>query len=385
MSLSRRKLLQALTAGATAAAAAPALAWPHALGAGPEPPRASMPGGPILLNANENAYGCSPRLLDALHEAANFANRYPVSTYGPLTERIAAMHKVTPDHVLLGVGSTEILRMAPLAFTGAGKKTVMASPTYEVVARQTTLAGAELDQVPLAADWTHDLDAILAHTDARTGLVYVCNPNNPTATITPRKDLETFFAKLPSNAYILLDEAYHHYVEPSDRYVSFLDKPIDHPRLIVARTFSKIYAMAGMRLGYAIAPPDVVTQLRAHHVDNGITNLTARVALTALDDTETAAQNAKTNAADRQEFFRQVRARKLKAMDSQANFAMFETGRPVEQVIAYFTENNISVGRKFPPLNTHLRVSFGTPPQMKEFWRVWDLMPAASSTQSKLL
>jgi histidinol-phosphate aminotransferase len=373
---SRRNFLQGIGAGAAAALATPALSWPSELAG--EPARNHEIGGPILLNANENPYGASERLLEAIRDAATICNRYPIRQYAPLTAHLAAMHGVSEDRVVLGVGSTEILQTSVLAFA-RGKKTVTGSPTYEVVGKQVQLMGAELKTVPLMADWSHDLDAMLEQTDANTGLVYICNPNNPTATITPRKQIEAFIAKMPAGTMLLIDEAYHHYVPASEtNYASFIDRPVNDPRLIVARTFSKIYAMAGMRLGYAVTSPEVAARLWGHRVNSAISTITARSAITALDDTETAHHNAEINARDRADFFRQAHKRGLKPIESQANFAMFDTGRPVEEVIAFFSKNNILVGRKFPPLDTHLRVSFGTPPEMEEFWRVWDSLAATA-------
>lgn len=372
--LSRRNFLRSIGGGATAAVAAPTLGW--ALDPVGEPSRSREEGGPILLNANENAYGASERLLESIRDAASVGNRYPGTHYPPLVERLAAMHGVSADHVVLGVGSTEILRMSVLAFAGVERKqTITALPTYEVVGRQARLLGTGLTEVPMTSTWTHDLETMLSRASAQTGLVYICNPNNPTATITPRKQIEAFIAKMPASTYLLIDEAYHHYATPSDDYVSFLDRPVNDPRVIVARTFSKIYAMAGMRLGYAVAAPETAKRLAAHRVDNAISTITALSAVTALGDMETAQHNAEVNARDRAEFFRQAQIRGLKPINSQANFVMFDTGRRVEDVIAYFSKNNIEVGRKFPPLDTSLRISLGTPPEMQEFWRVWDTLP----------
>jgi histidinol-phosphate aminotransferase len=158
-----------------------------------------------------------------------------------------------PQQVIIGCGSSEILRMAAIAFSGSGKKVILAHPTFELMAESARRAGAQIISVPLRSDYSHDLDNALSHADATTGLVYICNPNNPTGSLTRRQDLEAFLRELPSTAYVLMDEAYHHYVGGSPEYASFIDRPVDDPRIVVARTFSTIYGLAGVRIGYASA------------------------------------------------------------------------------------------------------------------------------------
>jgi histidinol-phosphate aminotransferase len=362
-------------------AAATAVPWPLAgvsSAAVFEPTRPSNADGFIRLNSNENVYGPSRKTLEAIRAAVSTANRYPYMHYDELTARIASFHRVKPEQVLLGCGSTEILRMAAQAFLGGGKKLVQASPTFEAAYYYAQSTGAEVESVPLTAEFAHDLDGMLAHASGSTALVYICNPNNPTASITPRKHLEDFLGKLSPAAYVLIDEAYHHYAGESSRYVSFLDHPINDQRLIVARTFSKVYGLAGLRLGYGIASPATAGRMRAFATLDNVNGMVVRAAIAALDDQQAVREFVKRNADERQEFFNQAMARMLKPIDSHANFVMMNTHHPVAEVIEHFQQNNILIGRRFPAMDTYMRVSLGTPDEMQAFWRAWDLLPYAN-------
>ena len=373
MPISRRNFLGTLGLGATAAAVGFTGFEPIAFG---EPPRASTPGGPILLNANENAYGMFPSVEKAAAEGLRLANRYPFKIYNDMVERIAAYNKVSSKQVLLGNGSTEVLAMASRAFTGPGRKLIAAVPTFEASPAYSRDRGAQVVEIPLTAGYAHDLDAMLARAGSDTGLVYICNPNNPTASLTPRRDIEAFLRRLPADTYVLIDEAYHHFATDSPDYVSFIDKPVDDPRVIVARTFSKIYGMAGLRLGYSVAAEKTTKLLQAWQLEDNGNMIALHVGLAALaDDTAMHAAVAR-NAADRKEFMRQAAMRKLHTIPSYANFAMVETGRPVRQLIHHFHNDNIAVGRPFPRMENFLRVSFSRPDDMAAFWQSWDKLPA---------
>jgi histidinol-phosphate aminotransferase len=175
--------------------------------------------------------------------------------------------------------------------------------------------------------------------------------------------------------YVLIDEAYHHYVSASARYASFLDRPAENERVIVIRTFSKIYAMAGLRLGYAVASPQLVEKVRHYLTDVDLNCAAVAAGRAALADSENVRTFAKRNTDDRQEFFNQAMARMLKPIDSHTNFVMMDAHQPADDAIAHFLKNKVRIGRHFPPLANHIRVSLGTPAAMNEFWRIWDLLP----------
>jgi histidinol-phosphate aminotransferase len=374
MSITRRNFVRNIAAGAAVTAGLPAVA-DLAFSELVPGVRASEPGGPIILSRNENAYGPSQKVIASMQDSLQFANRYPDPAVNALRARIAQSHSIKPEQLVLGCGSGEILSVCASAFLPPGKKLITAVPTFEAIGRCAKTMGAEVAEVPLTKTFSHDLAAILAQADASAGLVYICNPNNPTGSLTPRKDLEAFIRKLPATTTVLIDEAYHHFAGPSEDYASFIDHPVDDDRVIVARTFSKVFGLAGIRVGYAVGAPEKIKALAARRLPEGLNAIGARAALVAYDDLDYVQLSIKRNAADRQEFFHQANARKVRGIDSHANFAMLESSRPAVDVIEHFRKNNIAIARLFPSMNTHVRVSFGTPDQMNEFWRVWDLMP----------
>lgn len=374
MTLSRRNFLRNVGMGAAAAGAVSALPLGESLLFAGEPPRAARVGGPILLNANENAYGAFPSVRSAMQEAFSVCNRYPDASEETFRERVAAFHKVKVEQVMAGCGSGEILKIAADTFTGPGKKLVQASPTFEALGAYARAGGAEVVRVPLNKDSAHDLDAMLAACGSDTGLVYICNPNNPTASLTPRRDLETFLKKLPAGVVVLMDEAYHHFVDSPD-YTSFLDRPVEGEQMLVARTFSKVYGLAGARMGYGVAAPKRIEAMWQHRLFDSTNQMALHGAMAALDDSAAMHAAVERNARDRAEFVKQAQARKVALVPSQANFVMMHTGRPVREVIAHFQQQNIRVGRPFPPMETYLRVSLGRPAEMQAFWKAWDQMP----------
>jgi len=383
--ISRRTLLRRMGAGAAAVVAAPSLAEPalgQSLTASVRSASAITPTGPVRLHKNEPAYGPSRRAIAAMQEAAlNEASRYPDVASEALRTRIAGLHGVTTDRIVLGCGSSEILRMAVEAFVGSRRTLISAVPTFELVGRCARRGGAEVVAVPLTRNHAHDLDAMLARADAAAGLVYICNPNNPTGTLTRRPELEAFLRRLPATTYVLIDEAYHHYVGESADYASFIDRPIDDPRLIVTRTFSNVCGLAGARVGYGVAAPEtaqLLTSGRPPEELNLVNALAAAGAIAALDDIEHVRMSVQRNADDRQEFFNQANARMLRPIDSQTNFVLLDTERPAAGIVEHFRINDVLVSGPFAPFDTHIRVSLGTPAEMREFWRVWDLLPGLS-------
>jgi histidinol-phosphate aminotransferase len=332
--------------------------------------------GPVRLHLNENAWSASPKATSAIRDGgATAANRYPGAQEESLRSRLADLHAVSPGQVVLGCGSSEILRMAATAFSGSGRKVIVALPTFESISDAARRAGTEVVSVPLRSDHAHDLDEMLARTGADTGLVYVCNPNNPTGSLTRRRDLERFLQRLPTTAYVLMDEAYHHYVSGSSEYGSFLDHPVDNPRLVVVRSFSTIHGLAGLRIGYAVASADTARLLAACRVPDSVSGVAAMAAIAALDDTVHVRTSASRNADDRQEFCNQANARMLRTIDSHANFVMLNTGRPAVSIIDHFATNRVLVAGPFHGYEKYIRVSLGTPAEMREFWRVWGLLP----------
>ncbi|MEO5936751.1 MAG: aminotransferase class I/II-fold pyridoxal phosphate-dependent enzyme [Terriglobales bacterium] len=373
MQLSRRRFFQT-----SAIASAAALATPSDLFAEifAEPQRTSQPGGPILLNGNENPYGPWASLMRSMQGGLMLAHRYPDANVEAFVAKIAELHRVKPEQIVTGCGSGEILQVCAALFTAADMPLVTAAPTFEAIARHTRVRGREIKTVPLTSDYAHDLDGMAAAVAGRPALLYICNPNNPTASLTPRKAIEAVLGKLHPKSFVLVDEAYHHFALSSPDYTSFLDKPVDDDRVIVARTFSKIYGLAGLRMGYAVGASAVMKKMGQHSLPENINTVAAECGVAALSDASGLAAAIKRNAADRDEFLRQARQRNVKLIPSFGNFVMIDTGKPIRQVITHFRQNNVHIGRPFPPYDTHARISLGKPEEMTAFWKVWDRMNA---------
>jgi histidinol-phosphate aminotransferase len=374
MPVSRRTLLRQIGVGAVVGAAAPALRGFDRVSES-DSLRVPTAADPVLLYRNENPYGPSEKVLAVLRESVASGNRYPRTEYDTLIGKLAAQHKVMPEQIVLGCGSGEILGMAALAFLKPGKKLVQGAPTFPSLGKLAQAAGVEVTSIPLNKRYEHDLAVMQDAAQTSTGLVYIVNPNNPTGTITPRKDIEAFIGKLPSDVTVLIDEAYHHFVTPNTAYESFLERHFDDPRIIVSRTFSKIYGLAGMRIGYAVATPEMAKRLPAGFPNWSVSVVSARAASAALDDVDYVRLGIKRNTDDRQEFMNQVNARMLRAIDSQANFVMVNPMRSPDEVIEHLKKNHILIGPKYPVLDKYIRVSLGTPGEMQAFWCAWDLMP----------
>src|SRR6266513_2708364 len=250
--ISRRKFAQLLGAGAAAAVVRPTFSFAT------EPVPKSMVQGVVRLSANENPYGPSPKALKAMNDAFNLSCRYPDEHNDMLIDALAKLNGVNRNEILLGDGSGESLKLCAETVTGPKQGTlVVGDPTFEAIINNASANGAEVVKVPLTGTFNHDLPKMMDA--AKEGLIYVCNPNNHTASITPKNEVRDFITKTPRQTMILVDEAYFHYADSPD-YESAIPLIKDHPNLIVSRTFTKIYGMAGLRCGYAVAQPETIAQ-----------------------------------------------------------------------------------------------------------------------------
>jgi histidinol-phosphate aminotransferase len=370
MAINRRNLLKHFAGGVAVGAALPHLA--RALDAKP-PESGGHIKAPLRLNHNENAYGASEKAMVAIRESATLATRYPESK-DTLREAIARHHGIKTEQVVLGAGSIDVLRMIARRHLTPKKKLILGLPTCDLLAIYARALGAPVRAVPLRKDHAHDLEAMLANADDMTGLVYICNPNSPTGTLTDRKQIEAFLMKLPAAITVVVDEAYHHYAGESGAYASFIDHPAKRQGLIVTRTFSAVHGLAGLRVGYAVAPPETARELAADELPFAVNQVAIAAASAAIADTEHVRTCVARNANDRQEFFNQVNARMLRALDSHANFVLLNVMRPSDGIIEHYKKNDILLPDPIPSMPTYVRVSLGQPDEMKEFWRVWDLL-----------
>jgi histidinol-phosphate aminotransferase len=351
--LSRRAFAQLVGAGAAAAAALPT---PSLLAAAP---RESL----IRLNANENPYGPSPAALAAIREAMPLAWRYPDEAAEKLATALAQLHGVPQNHILAGDGSSEILKLAQLAFTGPGRKLAMAVPTFEAIGIYARASGVDIVTVPLDRNYAHDLTALAA---TNAPLIYVCNPNNPTGSITPPNAMRAFLEKVPATTTVLVDEAYHHYADGS-AYESVAPLVKSLPNLIVARTFSKIYGMAGLRCGYALAQPELIRRMEAQSQWDSLNVLALAAARASIADTQHVADGKRRNRETRDAVVASMKRMRHDVIPSHANFVMIDTGRDVKPLITALRGRGVQVGRFFPALPQHLRVTIGKPQQMDRF------------------
>jgi histidinol-phosphate aminotransferase len=319
----------------------------------------------VRLSSNENPYGPSQAALKAMTDGFSLAWRYPDEQADTLADELARMLGVPAEQVLLGDGSGEILKLSAAAFTGRDKKIVIANPTFEAIARHAGVANAEIVKIDLTPDYSHDLKKMLAAATG-AGLIYICNPNNPTASITSKSELSDFLAKLSPATVVLVDEAYHHYVESSD-YESVIPLVKQYPNLIVARTFSKIYGMAGLRCGYCVTQRANISQMRTHQIFDSVNIMALVAALASLKDTEQVTRGRRLNTEVKKSVCAELDTLGYRYIPSHANFMMIDIRREVRPVIGTLRNRGVEVGRLFPALPNFMRVTIGTAPEMKTF------------------
>jgi len=370
LKLSRRSFTKVIGAGAAFAALRPIdelkASWTTVLpGSSAGDPQPKV----VRLSSNENPYGPSPASLKAMTDSFNLAWRYPDEYADMLSEELAKLHGVPVEQLLLGDGSGEVLKLCATAFTSKDKKLVMANPTFEAIGRHAAVAGAEVVKINLTADYHHDLQKMLAAANS-AGLIYICNPNNPTASITPRSDVADFLSKLPRQTVVLVDEAYHHYVESSD-YESVIPLVKDNPNLIVARTFSKIYGMAGLRCGYCVTQRENVRMMSAHQIFDSVNIMALVAAVAGLKDPNHVPTGRKLNTEVKRSVCSELDTLGYHYIPSHANFMMIDLRREVRPIIGALRSRNVEVGRTFPALPSFLRVTIGTGSEMKAFMKAF--------------
>jgi histidinol-phosphate aminotransferase len=359
MSISRRKFAQLLGVGAAGAVVRPTFSFAT------ETVTKSTTTGVVRLSSNENPYGPSPKALKAMTDSFGLSCRYPDEHNDELLGALAKLTGVNRDQIALGDGSSEILKLCAETFTGPNRgNLVAADPTFEALLNYASAGGAEVVKIPLTPSFSHDLAKMSAA--AKTGLIYVCNPNNPTASITPKDELREFIAKTPSQTTILVDEAYFHYADSPD-YESVIPLVKDHPNLIVARTFSKIYGMAGLRCGYCVAQKETIERMHPHQMWDSVNCLALAAAIASLTDSDQVANGKRLTSEAKTFVTSELYKMGYKQIPSQANFIMFDVKRPVVPLIKALNERNVQVGRLFPALPNHMRLTIGKKTEMESF------------------
>ncbi len=365
-SISRRHFL-----GAGAALGALALTGCQSGGSlAKEPPFAPSPAqsGPLALNFNENSLGLPPSAQQALAEALPTAFRYPDQAKADLMASLAAHHQIDAGQLIYGNGSSEILKMAVDALAVEGAQLVMPDPTYGVVEDYALARGMKVVKVPLTSEFETDLAAMKAAVAAHPGksVVYLCNPNNPTGLMLPQGELNAWLKEGSETLGFIVDEAYAEYVN-DPTFVSAIALTGHNPHLVVARTFSKIYALAGLRVGYGIAHPQRIQAMAAQaSIDNA--NLAGCVAAkAALDDPEWVTQSRASNQQSLALVLATLDALGLKALPCNANFLFHEVKGDTATYQQRMKEAGILVGRAFNHSNGWNRLSLGRPDEMTRF------------------
>jgi histidinol-phosphate aminotransferase len=323
--------------------------------------------GMIRIDSNENPNGPGVRAFEAMRGTFSEANRYPVVLEDDLTAEIARTLGVKPENIMLGCGSSEVLRSAVQAFTSPARALVSPSPSFELAADYARFAGVPVKSPRVDGKLRTDLDAI-ADAANGAGLVYLCNPNNPTATVHGKAAIAGFIdavGKKSPQTIVLIDEAYHEYVE-DPAYSTAVPMALDNPRMFVARTFSKVFGMAGMRVGYAVGRPETLARMRGWMLGSSVNQLALAAAKATVGDLTRIADEKKKNHDAKIFTAKAFASLGYEVIPSDANFMMIDIKRDVKAFKAECIKKGVAVGRPFPPLDTHLRVSIGTMAEMQK-------------------
>ena len=318
--------------------------------------------GPVMINANENPLGPCPAALAAIGTSAQTGGRYDAFGEVDRLTAVYARHVGLPaDHVLVYAGSSEPLQYSVLAFTSPTAAYVTADPSYEAGMGAAQAAGAPVLKVPLTSTCAHDVKAMVAASPT-AGVIYLCNPNNPTGTVTPQKDIVWAEQHKPKGSILLVDEAYIHFAEMP----SAVDLVAQGKDVIVLRTFSKIYGMAGIRCGVAMGRPDLLAKLQRYGM-NPLPVTAAAAATASLAQPTLLETRRKINTDARGTTIAWLQTRGWACTPSVSNCFMIDTGHPAKQVIEAMQARDVYIGRTWPAWPNHVRVSVGTPEEMARF------------------
>lgn len=374
MPLSRRSFLASLgAAGAGTVAAsrtAHALGWMSARGhEGARGDAGRLTGATdlIRLDSNENPNGPAADAIDAVMRMFSEAARYPDTHEEALQVAIAAHHKVSVDSVLLGCGSTEILALATQALTSPSRRLLTVAPTFETPRDVAARNNVPMQAINVDGSLRIDLQAMYELCQG-AGLLFICNPNNPTGTLHGIDDLTHFIARVNARSpesYLLIDEAYFEYVE-DPTYGTAIPEAVRNPRVIVSRTFSKVYGMAGMRAGYAIAHPETIRRLQPWRTPSGVNAFAAAAALSSLELPDHVTRQRALNTRARTFAMHAIRELGFTVVPSQTNFFLTDIKRDPRDFQRAMRARGVAVGRYFAPLTTHARISIGTMAEMEQ-------------------
>ncbi|MGD2295408.1 MAG: histidinol-phosphate transaminase [Candidatus Aminicenantes bacterium] len=323
---------------------------------------------PIRMMYNENPYAPSPSARQAMTKAFEEANLYSFSrgdAYDTLREIIAEQVGLTPEHIIVSAGSTEILRVAALIAGLEGGEIIAPHPTYGTMLRYAESMGVKVHRVPVDKNLGFDLTAMREKMTDKVKLIYICNPNNPTGTITPWGQLRPFCEEMAQKAKVFVDEAYHEFVA-DPQYRSMVELVKEGHNVIVSRTASKIHGLAGLRVGFGIADPAQIRKLRARKTGtNNIIGL--RAAIASYQDLDFQEFCRRKNSEAKGIVYRLFEKTGQRFLKSHTNFVFFHTGKPIEEFQKTMLEQGIIVGRPFPPFLDWCRLSMAKPEEMEIF------------------
>jgi histidinol-phosphate aminotransferase len=316
----------------------------------------------VMIDSNENPLGPCQAAREALSAIIPQGGRYLDNLTDELIHIFAQQEGLNPEYVHAFPGSSPPLRFAVIAFTSPQKSYVTADPGYEAGMMAASASQARIVKVPLTKTYAHDVKAMLAAApDA--GLFYICSPNNPTGTLTPHSDIEYLVENKPKDSVVMVDEAYIHFCDAQ----STLDLVKAGKDVVVLRTFSKTYGMAGLRCGFAIARPDLMGRIMDRAGWNFMP-ITALVAASAsLKDPRLVPERRRINASIRQETFQWLDRNGYSYIASESNCFLLDTRRPGKQVIDAMAKQNVFIGRIWPVLPNHVRITVGTHDEMQQF------------------
>ena len=324
--------------------------------------KGQIPPDAVMINANENPRGPCPEAQEAMRNIVAKGGRYMYGLTDDLAKTLAEVEGVKPEYVRIFAGSSAPLHQSVLAFCSPQKGYVVADPGYEAGGRAAKFIGAKAFNIPLTQDYAHDVRA-MAKADPNAGLIYLCNPNNPTGSLTTRENMEWLLANKPAGSVLMVDEAYIH-ISPSA--VSMVDMAAKDKDLIVLRTFSKLFGMAGLRAGAAIGRPDLLDKIMPYSA--GAMPVTSMVGATVSLKVKGLVQERRKYIADvREDVFAFLNKHKFHYVPSESNKFMVDVKRPGREVIEAMTKEKVYIGRVWPSWPTYVRVSIGTPEEMAKF------------------
>jgi histidinol-phosphate aminotransferase len=322
----------------------------------------NVPADAVMINANENPLGPSPEAREAAKKIVDMGGRYMYSETDKVVNLLSEQEGVKPSYIRIYPGSSAPLHQSVLAFTSPTKPLIMGDPGYEAAGRAAQFIGAKTIKVPLTSDYRHDVKAMLAAGGPNAGLFYICNPNNPSGTLTPKSEIEWLVANKPKGSIVMVDEAYTHISDaPFNTDLVAKDKDV-----IVLRTFSKIYGMAGLRAGAAIARPDLCEKLAGFSA--GMLPITGMAAATASLESKTLVpERRKKIAAVREETLNFLEQHHVKYIPSVSNCFMIDVKQPGNNFVVAMRKEKIYVGRVWPVWPNYVRITVGTSDEMKKF------------------